>query len=172
MRSPHRALIALSALPAAALLLAWGAAGAHAQETPGVGGSVPSLLGLSIGEPSELTRTSATHGSAIYTATIPVQVTATDVPTRLSISDGETISRRRRGHLVKGGAILTAPLQAAAAGPFHSLQASVDPLLEHWLEPVSSADARIRLRQRAPGGAGAIRGYHKLLLITITSAVP
>jgi hypothetical protein len=151
-----------------------GAPAAFAEGGTPVGGTVESTLALSLGEPSPFARVRAGHRRSVYDAAIAVEVTATDTPVRLSLADGEAISGARRGHLVRGHSILAIALRAAAGrGSFHSLDASVDPVLEQWGEPVSLEGATIRLRQ-AVGGAHQppTGGYHKLLLVTVTAAGP
>jgi hypothetical protein len=171
MSAPGPARWALAAVAAMATFA--GANVAHAEE-PTVGGSVESTLGLSLGEPSPFVRVSAGHRKSVYDATIAVEVTATDAPVRLSLADGEAISGARRGHLVRGRSSLTVALRAAAGhGSFRSLDASVDPVLEQWGEPVSLEGATIRLRQVVRGAhQPPIGGYHKLLLVTVTAAGP
>jgi hypothetical protein len=157
---------ALSALDGAPAVLA-------ESGTP-VGGTVESTLALSLGEPSPFARVSAGHRRSVYDATIPVEVTATDAPVRLSLADGETISGARRARLVRGHSSLAIALQAAAGrGRFRSLDANVDSVLEQWGEPVSLEGATIRLRQTVRGAhQPSIGGYHKLLLVTVTAAGP
>ena len=158
----------------AALAVLGGAPAALAEDGTPVGGSVESTLALSVGEPSSFAGVGAGHGRSVYDARIPVEVTATDAPVRLSLADGEAISGARRGHLVRGHSSLAIALQAAGGrGRFRSLDASVDPVLEQWGEPVSSEGAMIRLRQAVRGAhQPPIGGYHKLLLVTITVAGP
>ncbi len=150
-----------------------GANVAHAEE-PTVGGTVESTLALSLGESSRFARVSAGQRRSVYDATIPVEVTATDAPVRLSLADGEAISGARRGHLVRGRSSLAIALQAAAGrGRFRSLDGSVDPVLEQWGEPVSLEGATIRLRQMVRGAHHPpIDDYYKLLLVTVTAAGP
>jgi hypothetical protein len=159
------------ALAAAVLLASLAlAALARAQGSPTPGGTVPSTLALSLSEPSPFKRIGR---SDTYTATIRAEVTATDVPTRLSLADGEVTAGPRLGHLVRGSRILSPALQAAVAngGPYRSLDAPLPPPLKSWSEPLAGATAKIRLRQRAPG-AHSLRGYRKLLLVTLTAAGP
>jgi hypothetical protein len=139
-----------------------------------VGGAVESTLALSLGEPSPFAHVRAGRGRSEYSATIPVEVTATDAPVRLSIADGEEVSGTGRGHMVRGHSTLPVALQAAAGrGGFRSLDASFDPVLEQWLEPVSLEGATIRMRQMVRGAhPPSIGGYHKLLLITVAVAGP
>jgi hypothetical protein len=162
------------ALFVAALAMLGGAPAAPAEDGTPVGGTVESTLALSLGEQSTFTSMSAGHRRSVYDATIPVEVTATDAPVKLSLADGEAISGARRGHLVRGRSNLAIALQAAAGrGGFHSLDASVDSVLEQWGEPVSLEEAKIRLRQTVRGThQPPIGDYHKLLLVTITVAGP
>jgi hypothetical protein len=147
---------------------------ALAEEGTAVGGTVESTLGLSLSEPSPFARVRAGHRRSVYDATIAVEVTATDTPTRLSLADGEAIAGRRRGRLVRGTSILAIPLRAAAGnGPYRSLDATVDPVLQQWGEPVSLEAATIRLSQTVRGAhQPPIGGYHKLLLVTVTAVGP
>jgi len=166
-------LVAL-ALLVTALAMLGGAPAAPAEGGTPVGGTVESTLALSLGEPRPFTRVSSGHGRSVYDATVSVQVTATDAPVRLSLADGEAISDPRRGHLARGRSSLAIALQAAAGrGGFHSLDASVDSVLEQWGEPLSLEEATIRLRQTVHGThQPAIGSYHKLLLVTVTAAGP
>ena len=93
---PARARSASLALVSSVALAS--TAAAHAQEGPRVGGSVPSVLALSLSEPSAFSRSVAGHGESVYTSLISVEVTATEAPTRLTVADGEAIAGRRRGH--------------------------------------------------------------------------
>jgi hypothetical protein len=162
------------ALLVAALAVLGSAPAALAEAGTPVGGTVESTLALSLGQPSPFARVSAGHRQSMYDATIPVEVTATDAPVRLSLADGEAISGARRGRLVRGHSSLAIALQAAAGrSRFRSLDASVDPVIEQWGEPVSLERATIRLRQTVRGAhQSPIGDYHKLLLVTVTAAGP
>ncbi|MFI4978167.1 MAG: hypothetical protein ACHQC8_05790 [Solirubrobacterales bacterium] len=162
------------ALAAVAVMATLAGANVAQAEGPTVGGTVESTLGLSLGEPSAFARVRAGHRRGVYDATIAVEVTATEEPTRLSLADEEAIAGRRRGRLVRGSSILAIPLRAAADnGVYRSLDATVDPVLEQWGEPVSLEAATIRLRQAVRGAhQPPIGGYHKLLLVTVTAAGP
>ncbi len=166
------------ALLTAALGLLGGALGggpiAQAEGGTPVGGAVESTLALSLGEPSPFTQVRAGRGRSEYDATIAVAVTATDAPVRLSLADGEAVSGPRRGHMVRGHSMLPVALQAAAGrGGLQSLDASFDPLLEQWSEPVSLEETTIRLRQAVRGAhPPQVGGYHKLLLVTVSAAGP
>jgi hypothetical protein len=150
------------------------ATAAHAEGGTNIGGTVESTLGLSLGELSAFTRSAASPRGHVFTALIPIEVTATEGPTWLSIADGEAFAGRRRGRLVRGTSTLAIPLLAAADnGPYRSLDATVDPMLEQWGEPVSLEGATIRLRQTVRGThQPPIGGYHKLLLVTVSAAGP
>jgi hypothetical protein len=152
--------------------LAGACALARAQGSPVPGGTVPSLLGLSLSEPSGFKRLRTSHGISLYGSLVRAEVTATDVPIRLSVSDGEASAHRRHGHLVNGPSVLPAPLQVAVDhGPFRSLGARVAPALKFWSEPLAGSAAKIHLRQVAANGH-VLRNHHKLLLITLTAGGP
>jgi hypothetical protein len=174
MIAPGRARWAAAAVVLASCVALVSATAAHSEEGTSIGGTVESTLGLSLGEPSPFTRVRAGHRQSVYDATIAVEVTATEEPTRLSLADGEAFAGRRRGHLVRGHSTLAIPLLAAAGnGAYRSVDASVDPVLEQWGEPVSLEAATIRLRQTVRGAhQPPIGGYHKLLLVTVTAAGP
>lgn len=158
----------LASLLALTATLAGACALASAQTPPSPGGTVPSVLALSVREPSAL----RSVGDGVFVSTIRVEVTATETPTRLSLADGEVTAGARLGHLVRGSSILSPALRAAAdGGSYRSLDASVPPPLRTWGQPLSRAVSRIRVRQSAPH-AGTLRGYEKLLLVTLTAAGP
>jgi len=169
-----RSRVAGLGLIAALVVALASATAAHAEEGTSIGGTVESTLGLSVGEPSAFTRSGASPRGRVFTAFIPIEVTATEGPTWLSIADGEAFAGRHRGRLVRGASTLAIPLRAAAGnGPYRSLDATVDPELEGWGQPVSLEAATIRLRQTVRGRAPrTLSGYHKLLLVTITAAGP
>jgi hypothetical protein len=151
------------------------ASGAAARaEGPIVGGSVPGVIALSLRETSAFSRAAGSHRWRVFTALIRVEVTTSEEPTHLSIADGEVLAGRRRGRLARGSAGLSVPLRAAVGhGAYGSLNASVDPVLRRWQEPVAHARATIRLRQAVRGRFPPdLRAYHKLLLVTITAAGP
>jgi len=76
--------IPVAALLAACLALALPARG----QSPTPGGTVPSTLELSLGEPSPLKRVGGTaDGQGVYEATLRAAVTATDAPTRLALDE-------------------------------------------------------------------------------------
>lgn len=161
----------LASLVLLAAILAAACALARAQGAPVPGGSVSSVLGLSLGEPGGFSP-ARRGGANVYTTTIRAGVTATDMPVQLSVADGEVIAGPRQGHLVRGASILPAPLLAAAGGgAYRSFDTRVPPPLKRWNQPVVNAEATIRLRQVAPD-ARALRGHRKLLLVTLTAGGP
>jgi hypothetical protein len=145
-----------------------------------VGGSVRSVLSLSVSQPSGFTRAGGGGAGSggkrrgrLYTATIQLAVTATEAPTRLSLADGEATGGARHGHLIAGGRVLSPALEASAGrGPYRSLASRVDPQLGQSSEPLAEQPQTIRLRQAYRGGASNLRRYHKLLLVTVTAGGP
>jgi hypothetical protein len=161
--------LALALVLAASLTVASGTRA----EVPNVGGEVPSTIELSVSETTPFTRVSRGPHGSVYSALIGVEATATEAPVRLSIADGETAAGRRRGRMVRGSSFLKAPLEARVdRGSYGSLDASVDPLLRTWSEPISAAIATIQLRQSAKASISTLRGYRKSLLVTVTVAGP
>lgn len=175
-----RRAVRAQAAAAATAVFALAAATAAPAEAPVVGGSVPSVLSLSLSQPSGFSPASETsakrrggRGGRLYTAAIELAVTATETPTRLSIADGETTGGGRRGRLVRGAAALSRALQAAAGpGAYRSLDREVDPQLAQWSQPLAEQTATVRLRQTYRGSVVRLRRYHKLLLVTVTAGGP
>lgn len=165
---------ALVVFAAAAFALA-AAVVAYAQG-PEVGGSVPSVLSLSLAQPSGFTAAGGGRKGSrgrLYIATIGLSVTSTEMPTRLSLMDGETLRGAGRGRLLEGKRILFPALEAAAGhGPYHSLDSGVDPQLKQWSEPIANQEASIHLRQAYRGSAHSLSRFHKLLLVTVTAGGP
>ena len=83
----HSARTPAALVPAAALLAACLALALPARaQSPTPGGEVPSTLSLSLGEPSPFRRVATTRGGLkVFAGTIRAELTATDVPTRLSL---------------------------------------------------------------------------------------
>jgi len=80
------ARFAFLASAAAAVLAASLPVAALAEGFPTPGGTVPSTLSLSLGEPSPFRRVGRTRsGQNVYAATIRAEVNATDAPTRLGL---------------------------------------------------------------------------------------
>lgn len=174
MNGPAGTCRALAICTAAAFALA-AAVTAHA-EGPEVGGSVPSVLSLSLSQSSGFTAAGGgrrgPHGR-LYVATIGLSVTSTEMPTRLSITDGEALRGASRGHLLKGKRSLSPALEAAAGhGRYHSLENGVDPQLKQWSEPIANQAASIHLLQAYRGSAQSLSHFHKLLLVTVTAGGP
>lgn len=156
------AILAVAALPAAA-----------AQDGgAAVAGEVPSFLQLSLTQPDGFASFPARNGVHDYQLTISAQVTATDSPILMTIGDGDSASGASHGHLVSGSFVLPAPLQVTVgSAAFRRLDAPVDPLLAQWRLPITQAPAPIRLRQQVAGGDHR-SGYHKLLLLTVSTQSP
>jgi hypothetical protein len=165
---------ALVLCTAAAFALA-AAVAAHAAG-PEVGGSVPSVLSLSLNQLSGFTAAGGGRRGPrghLYVATIGLSVTSTEMPTRLSITDGEALRGADRGRLLKGKRSLSPALEVAAGhGRYHSLDSGVDPQLKQWSEPIAEQAASIHLRQAYRGSAHSLSRFHKLLLVTVTAGGP
>ncbi len=148
------------------------AALSRAQTSPVPGGTVPSTLSLSLGEPSPFQRVgTAGHGN-VYVSVIRAEVTATDTPVRLSLVDGEATHGPRVGHLAAGSSVLSPALRAqAGGGAYRPLDAAVPPELKSWGQPLVATPTKIGVRQEAPN-AGVLRNHHKLLLVTLTAGGP
>lgn len=128
----------LSALLAGSCALA-----ARAASPPVPGGSVPSVLSLSLAEPSDFSLVRATRGENVYGTTVRAEVTATEAPVELTVVDGR----------------------------YRQLEGEVFPPVRRWTEPVTRAVAKVRLRRRAPS-ARALRNRQELLLFTLTAGGP
>lgn len=154
----------------AALLALPGALASAQSPTPG--GEVPSTLALSLSEPGPLERVGGSRRGGVFATTIRAEATATDVPSRLSLADGDSGAGVRRGHLGRGRSILPTPLEASAdGGPLRSLADPVPASLRVWRMPTAGAPVRIRLVQKA-SSARAVRNKSKLLLVTLTAGGP
>jgi hypothetical protein len=170
MQARTGALILAVVVLTATLVLA---ALARAQASPVPGGTVPSTLSLSLGEPSPFKRVGAAgSGNGVYISVIQAEVTATDTPVRLSLADGEATHGPRVGHLAAGSSVLSPALRAqASGGAYRSLDASIPPELKTWGQPLTATPTKIRVRQEAPN-ARVLRNHHKLLLVTLTAGGP
>jgi hypothetical protein len=147
--------------------------GANAQSGPNVGGTVPSFLQLSVVQPDGFASFPKGPVAHTYTLTIGAQVTATDAPLLMSIGDGDYSSGSRHGHLVSGSSVLASPLQVATGSTtWRALDGSTDPTLDQWQQQITNAPAPIRLRQDVGAGAGPHTGFHKLLLLTLSTQSP
>jgi len=141
-------------------------------QSPTPGGEVPSMLALSLSEPGPLKRVGNARGGGAFATTIRVEATATDVPSRLSLADGDSGPGVRRGYLGRSRSILSTPLEASAdGGPLRSLADPVPAPLRTWRVPTAGAPARIRVVQKA-SSARAVRNRNKLLLVTLTAGGP
>ncbi len=137
-----------------------------------VGGNVPSFVQVSVLQPNgfgSFPKGPATH---TYSLSVATQITATDYPLTMSISDGDDSSGARHGRLISGTSALPTPLQVDTGGSaWHGLDAPADQPLAHWNQPVTHAATTIRLRQQV-GGSSPRTGYHKLLLLTVSAQSP
>lgn len=86
VRTRFAAFAVLATLLAGSCSVAWAAG------SPAPGGTVPSTITLSLGEPSEFRRTGSAGGENVYTAAIRAAVTATDAPVHLSVRGGGSAS--------------------------------------------------------------------------------
>jgi hypothetical protein len=137
-----------------------------------VGGDVPSFLELSVAQPNGFASFPAHSGSHDYSLSINAQVTATDSPIQMTISDGSSDSGAQHGHLVSGKSVLPVALQVTVGkAAFKSLDTTSDPLLAQWTQPITHAAAPVRLRQTVASGP-AHSGYQKLLLLTVSGQGP
>jgi hypothetical protein len=163
----RRQTAAVAALAACAL----GApAVARAQGGTEIGGTVDSMVKLSIETPPALATFPARAGAP--TVAIGVAVTATDAPVTLSVADGDHAAAPRRGHLVHGTTILAKPLEAGAGTTaFGPLDAS-GPWLRSWDTELGAAATTIRLRQRLTARELRRGPFTKTVLITVASGTP
>jgi hypothetical protein len=156
----------LAAVAAGCLLAA-----APAAAQTDVGGTVPSMLDLSLDEPSGFASFPAGPGE--HELAIRTRVTTTTNRALLSVVDGEETSGRRLGHLASGGSVLDQPLEARVGSEaFQPLDGTMDPLLAEFSRPVAGDRTTIRLRQRINAGERPRGTYTKTLLITLSSTAP
>jgi len=168
LRSRHLRGLVVTAMAGAAALAVLGSA-ARAQGPPQVGGTVPSLIALSIGTPSGFQKV----GVDTYQMRVPLQVTSSVNRLNLSVADGEDLGGPAHGRLRDGASVVSAPLLVAAdGGAPQALDAAVDPLLQHWDQPVSQAPATLVIRQRFARPPTRLAALHKLILITVSSQGP
>lgn len=154
-------LVALAACGPAA-----GPAGADLQ----LGGSVPSIVAISIGQPGTFR---ATPGADAYALRVAVHVTSTVDGARLTIADGEDLSGPARGRLHDGSHLVGSPLAASVAGQAPQLlSAPSDPVLATFARPVSLAAETITLGATLTHAAAVSSRLHKLVWITISGPTP
>ncbi len=151
------------ALPLAAIAALALAGTAQAQE-PEVGGTVPDVIALDLGEP----RGAIGPGPGVDELTVRARLTDTSGRARLSIADGDVAAGAGLGRL----AGLRAPLEArVGARAFQPLDVTADPLLAAFRAPLANHVATIRLRQRiAPGER--LGDAAKTVLITLSTTAP
>ena len=150
-------------------LLSLAVPGVAQAQTGDVGGEVSSELSLAFTAPAK--GFGAFTKAKTYETSLRARVIATDGPMLLSIADGDATGGSKRGHLSVGSKRLAEPLEAAVgSGAFQPLDASVDPLLNRWSSAAGNAEATIKLRQKVAGKTTG--GYHKLVLVTLSTETP
>ncbi len=152
-------LVAALALALAMATLGLSGALARAQSPASPAGSVPSILALSLGEPGPFKRVGSLPRGGLFATTIRAEATATVIPTRLSVADGDTGSGHRRGYLGRGASLLASPLagigrrRPAALPGRHGPRPAAG--LEHAGKRRPGTDPRLPARPKRPCGAGA-----------------
>jgi len=159
--------LAAAAAAAAGLVLAT-ASPALAQTD--VGGSVDSLLELSLDEPSGFE--SFPPGPGEHDLVVRARITSTGNRALLSVADGDIASGNRLGRMAGSTSLLDTPLEArVGTNPFEPLNAAVDPILAEF-GPVANERVNIRLQQRIGAGERPRGTYTKTLLITLSANAP
>jgi plastocyanin len=132
-----------------------------------VGGSVPDVLSLGVGESANLGRF-LLGVAADYTATLPAVVTSTMANATLTVADP---SPTAPGHLLNGMFVMAQPLQVTAGTTFALLTGPV--ALLSWPGPVSSNNVTVTFKQPIaatdPLRSGA---YAKTLVFTLSTTGP
>lgn len=132
-----------------------------------VGGSVPDVLSLGVGESANLGRF-LLGVAADYTATLPAVVTSTMANATLTVNDPSTTAP---GHLLNGSFVMAQPLQISAGAPFAPLTSPV--AIKTWSGPVSSDNVTVTFKQPIaatdPLRSGA---YAKTFVFTLSSTGP
>jgi len=132
-------------------------------------GTVPSLLGLSLGQPKSAFSTFSS--AKTYTTSFGVAVTTSEPKAQLSIADGEITSGSKIGRLANGSKLLPLPLEARVGkSAFAPIDASVDTPLAKWSQVVASEDVTVNLRQEVEKKTSG--SYRKLLLVTLSTDTP
>jgi hypothetical protein len=163
-----RTILAATALGAVAAPAAW------AQTPPieggvGVGGTVPSILELSLTQP----RTSFTTfpRARTYQMSFDAHITTSESTTLLTLADGEATRGSALGHLASGSRRLPLPLEARVGrSAFQPLDQSVDPLLSRFSDAMARQKTTVQLRQKVRGRASG--SYRKVLLVTLSTETP
>jgi len=156
-----------------ALLLAAGVlllAAAPAAAQTDVGGSVPSMLELTLEDPSGFASFPAGPGE--HDLLIRTRITSTANRAFVRVADGDVASGRRLGRMASSASVLDEPLEArVGSDPFQPLDTTIDPILAEF-GPVANERVTIRLRQRIDAGERPRGTYTKTLLITLSSNAP
>jgi hypothetical protein len=139
-------------------------------DVPGtVGGQVPPVLALTVGQPASF-GTFQPGVAATYTSSLAASVISTAGNAALSVSDP---SATAPGHLVNGGFVLPSPLQVAAgSGAFAPLVAGPLTLLTYDA-PVSNSGVTVNFKQPIAATDGLRMGsYTKTLTFTLSTTTP
>ncbi|HET6548183.1 MAG TPA: hypothetical protein VFG79_07005 [Solirubrobacter sp.] len=165
-----RMVIAATAISGVAAPAAWAQTPPVGGGIP-VGGSVPSFLELILAQPTKAAFSKFPKAHRTYSMSFTAEITTTDAPTLLTLTDGDVTRGSKLGHLVRGHKRMPLPLQARVGKRgYQSLAQSVDPLLTTWTDAVTRDETKVRLRQRVKGKA---RGsYRKLVLVTVSPDTP
>lgn len=134
-----------------------------------VGGTVPSMLELSLTQPPTATFSAFTKAKT-YSTSFTAGVTSTDDTAFLSLADGDATSGSKLGHFVSKGKALPSPLQASVKGAFLPLDTTLDPQLTKWTDAVTHSPATVKLRQKVTGKSKGT--FHKVLLVTLSTETP
>jgi hypothetical protein len=139
-------------------------------DVPGtVGGQVPPVLALTVGQPASF-GTFQPGVAATYSSSLAASVISTAGNAALSVNDP---SATAPGHLVNGGFVLPSPLQVAAgSGAFAPLDAG--PLrLVTYDAPVSNSGVTVNFKQPIAATDGLRMGsYTKTLTFTLSTTTP
>jgi hypothetical protein len=142
---------------------------ASAQTT---GGDPPTFLQLTLVQPNGFGSFPVHPNPRTYLLDVSAQVTATNSPIVMTIGDGSAASGPSHGHLVSGSTVLPSPLQVSIGKTgFKSMDGSSDPVLQEWQEPIAHAPTAIHLRQQIVA-TDHHTGFHKLLLVTVSTESP
>ena len=142
-----------------------------------VGGTVPSLLQLSVGSTGGSFGTFVPGIATAYTTALAASVTATTADAALSVTDP---SGDRPGRLVNGAFALANPVGVRAVGlgddpatiPYTPVTGSPE-TLKRWNGPVTAAPLTLGLRQQITSTEPLRAGtYSKTLTFTLSTTTP
>ena len=128
------------------VLLVLALAASRAAADFAIGGDVPGLIAINIGDPGAFR---AAGGRGTYEMRVPVSVTSSVDHVYLSVADGDNFTGPAHGHLISGGKPVKAPLEAFAGhGAAQALDAPLDLRLASWSQPLSLQPVTVVLEQR------------------------